>query len=990
MANHMDLMKGNFMKIVRHKIIEAISLRSHHSVDYVLISLFFLFLATGCSKVSGIISEKSQVPDGRCQVNFNSDWKFAKGNQDGAEMPDYDDSAWEKVCLPHDWAISGPFNPNENGYAGKLPWRGVGWYRKSFMLEREQRGRRIYLDFDGLMAFPKVYVNGKLAGQWDYGYTSFRVDVTPYVIFGRDNVISILVDTRRQGTRWYLGAGIYRKVTMTICNPVHIAHWGTCVTTPEISDTSATVCIRSNIENYLNTESKVTVEAIVLDPDGHEVARADKGGTIPAGETFDVEQTLVISEPKRWDVTSPRLYTARTIVRKSNEVEDIVETTFGLRTFKLTANDGFHLNGRRVQLYGVNLHHDHGPLGAAFYTRAMERQLEIMREMGCNAIRTSHNPSAPELLDLCDRMGFVVWNEVFDKWDDKAGRVKGEPPLKEYSEKHIRSLVMRDRNHPCVVVWSIGNEIGNQPFDREGKSPERIKYMSDFVRKYDPTRLVGMACHIPNTVEQPILDALDFTGWNYGHRYDRYRESYPDKPIIYSESASTLSTRGFYELPHPSRKTEFSNQHQVDSYDLNAASWSDIPDVEFKLMEDDNFVAGEFVWTGFDYLGEPTPFAQQARSSYFGIVDLCGIPKDRFYLYRSYWRPEVTTVHILPHWNWPERIGQIVPVFVYTNGDCAELFLNGKSLGRRQKGVIPQKSENYAQGKSATASSAQKEDDHSAASANDANRNTRWCANTAGADQWWQVDLDEVKSIRYLEIDFEREEKRYGYEIKVSTDESTWETIVKKNTSNMPRWGGPTQIFHEVDAQTRYVRIEFTQTQDGAWASIKEFAVYPMKIESDYYDVTYKYRLRWNDVIYEPGELKAVAYKDDRKIGEAVMRTAGEPAKIRLTPDRKELKASGEDLCYILVEALDEKGNPCPLADNLINFDIQGPAEIAGVGNGNPLSLEPFQANYRKLFYGKAMLILRTKEGLDGTVTVTATGEGLEPVKTTVRSRVSK
>jgi beta-galactosidase len=977
------------MSDIPGKVTKTISLKSYYIVSYILVSLIlFLFLAAGCSNVTHAINTKSGIPNTRSMVNFNRDWKFAKGNHEGAEIPDFNDLAWEEVRLPHDWAISGPFNPNENGYAGKLPWRGVGWYRKKFTLEREDSDKRVYLDFDGVMAFPKVYINGELAGQWDYGYTSFRIDATPYVKFGGDNVISVMVDTRRQGTRWYPGSGIYRKVTMTICNPVHIAHWGTFVTTPELSDTAATVSIRSNIESHLDTESNITVEAVILDPDGQVVSTSKKRGIVPADGFCEVAQSLTVSEPQRWNIDSPKLYTAKTIVRKNNEVVDTDETTFGLRTFELKANDGFHLNGRRVQLYGVNLHHDHGPLGAAFYTRAMERQLEIMREMGCNAVRTSHNPPAPELLDLCDRMGFVVWDEVFDKWDDKAGRVRGEPPLKEYGEKHIRNFVMRDRNHPCVIVWSIGNEISNQPSDREGKSPERVKYMSDFVRKYDPTRPVGMACHIPNTVERPILDALDFTGWNYMHRYDRYRKSYPDKPIIYSESASTLSTRGFYELPHPTRKTEYSSQHQVDSYDLNAASWSDIPDVEFKLMEDDNFVAGEFVWTGFDYLGEPTPFSREAKSSYFGIVDLCGIPKDRFYLYRSYWRPETTTLHILPHWNWPKRIGKNVPVFVYTNGDSAELFLNDRSLGRRQKGAIPEKAENMAQGKPATASSFQKEDSHEASCANDADRVTRWCANTADTGQWWQVDLGEVKSIRYLEIDFEREEKNYGYEIKVSRDESTWETIITKSTSRMPRWGGPSQIFHDVDTQARYVRIEFTNLQEGAWASIKEFAVYPEKVESDYYDVTYKYRLRWNDVIYEPGELKAVSYKDGVRIGEAVMRTAGEPAEIRLTPDRKELRASGWDLCYILVEALDENDNLCPLADNLINFDVKGPVEIAGVGNGNPLSLEPFQADYRKLFHGKAMLILRTIENKTGNITVTATSDGLKQAKITVLSEV--
>jgi beta-galactosidase len=789
---------------------------------------------------------------GRCVVNFNAGWKFAKDDQPGAEATDFDDSAWQAVRLPHDWAISGPFDPKENGYAAKLPWKGVGWYRKTFTLDKADAGRRVYFDFDGVMAFPKVYVNGQLAGGWDYGYMSFRVDATAQVKFGQTNIIAVCADTRNHGTRWYPGAGIYRKVTMTICEPVHVAHWGTYVTTPQVQDDSATVLVGSTVENHLHAQANVHVEVVLLNPAGRALASSKPAAAdiVPGGGTCRIERSFTVANPQRWDIASPKLYTVKIIVHRGDRVTDTDVTRFGIRAFQFTANDGFHLNGHRVQLHGVCLHHDQGPLGAAFYPRAMQRQLEIMRDMGVNAIRTSHNPPAPELLDLCDRMGFVVWDECFDKWDDKADRVNGKPPLRQYGEKQIRNFVRRDRNHPCVVVWSIGNEIGNQPFTREGKSPERVKFMSDFVRKYDPMRPVGMACCFPSTAETHILDALDLTGWNYGRRYAKYRQHYPNKPIIYSESASALSTRGFYELPLPNGKTQYSKQHQVSSYDLNSARWSDIADAEFQLMEKDRFVAGEFVWTGFDYLGEPTPFSRQARSSYFGIVDLCGIPKDRFYLYRSHWRPDTTTVHILPHWNWPDRVGKNVPVFVYTNGDSAELFLNGKSLGRRTKGQLPE--------------------------------------GTA---------------------------------------------------------------------------------------------------ESSYYAVTYKYRLRWNNVIYEPGELKAVAYKNGAKIGEAVMRTAGAPAAIRLTPDRKELAATGEDLCYILVEALDEKGTLCPLADNLIRFEVEGPAEIAGVGNGNPLSLEPFQANSRKLFYGKAMLILRTRQGQAGEVHVTAESNGLTAANVTVQSR---
>ena len=919
---------------------------------------------------------------------FNGDWRFAEGRQsEQAAQVAFDDSGWGTVRLPHDWAISGPFNASENGYAGKLPWRGQGWYRKTFTLDGADSGRRVYFDFDGVMAFPTVYVNGQLAGQWDYGYMSFRVDATRAVRFGQTNVIAVHVDTRNHGTRWYPGAGIYRKVTMTICDPVHIAHWGIYTTTPSVGEASATVDVCSTIENHLDTETTVTVEVTLFDPEGQSVGSNRQAQTIPAGASSEREQSFVVPNPRRWDIDSPKLYTARTVVRVGSRVADTYETAFGIRTFKFTADDGFHLNGRRVQLYGVNLHHDHGPLGAAFYSRAMERQLEIMRDMGVNAIRTSHNPPAPELLDLCDRMGFVVWDEAFDKWDDKADRIRGEPPLETYGEKQIRNLVLRDRNHPSIVVWSIGNEIGNQPYDREGKSPERVKFMSDFVRKYDPTRPVTISCHIPATADEPILDALDLTGWNYARRYARYRQRYPDRPIIYSESASALSTRGFYELPLPNGKTEYSEQLQVNSYDLNAAAWSDIADAEFQLMEDDRFVAGEFVWTGFDYLGEPTPFNQEARSSYFGIVDLCGIPKDRFYLYRSYWRPDTTTVHILPHWNWPDRAGRNVPVFVYTNGDSAELFLNGKSLGRRTKGNPPARPVNFARGQAATASSQESDKGNLIAQANDGDYATRWCAAAAGPGQWWQIDLGRVRPVRYLFIEFEKEAKNYGYEIKASADASAWQTIASKSTSRVPRWGGPTQAYHDVNAPARYVRIEFTDLRGPTWASMKEFGVYPAKMESPYYDVTYRYRLRWNDVVYAPGELKAVAFKGSRRIGEAIMRTAGEPATIRLTPDRTELAATGDDLCYVLAEALDKDGTLCPLADNLIRFTVEGPADIAGVGNGNPLSLEPFQADHRKLFYGKAVLILRTQDGHRGEVRIVAEGDGLATAQAAISCR---
>lgn len=783
-------------------------------------------------------------------TDFNRDWRFSKGEQpEAARELSFDDSSWQPVRLPHDWAISGPFDAKASGSTGKLPWQGVGWYRKKFTVEGHE-GQRVYFDFDGVMAFPKVYVNGKLAGEWDYGYMSFRVDTTPLIRFGQQNVIAVEADTRRHRSRWYPGAGIYRKVQMTITEPVHFAHWGIFVTTPAVSDRRATIRVRSTIENHESTDQEVTIEVSILDPKGSSVSTSKKRGTVPAGGSAEVDQQMFVPDPQRWDIDHPNLYRAVATIRVGDKTLGSQTVTFGIRTFSFDANRGFFLNGRRVQLHGVDLHHDLGALGAAFNRRAMQRQLEIMKEMGVNALRTSHNAPAPEVLELCDQMGIFVWDECFDKWDATADNLGGPANVLPMAVRQLNNFVRRDRNHPCVFVWSVGNEIGTSVDERgDGMSFGRLAGMRDAVRTQDDTRPVGIACHTPNTVNYPVYDPLDLTGWNYGRRYARYREAYPDKPILYSESSSTVSTRGYYSLPLPESKTDYpGGTEHVSSYDLSATPWSDIPDVEFKLMEDDRFVGGEFVWTGFDYLGEPTPNRRTARSSYFGIVDLAGIPKDRYYLYRSHWRPDVQTIHILPHWNWPERVGKKVPVFVYTDGDSGELFLNGKSLGMRTKGVVPPK---------------------------------------------------------------------------------------------------------------------------------------PKK---DYYDVTYQYRLRWNDVIYEPGELKVVVYKKGVKVGEEVMRTAGPPASIRLTPDRTKLLADGEDLSFILVEAMDAQGNPAPLADNMIEFEVAGAGELAAADNGDQLSLESFQSNHHALFNGKAMLIVRTKDSQVGPIRVTARSAGLKPATVSLQT----
>jgi len=943
--------------------------------------------------VALIQSGAGATESGARSLDFCDDWRFSNGDHAHAESVEFSDNDWTTVFLPHDWAIGGPFNAQEGGYAGKLPWRGVGWYRKHFNLNLHP-GDRAYLDFDGVMAFPEVYVNGQLAGSWDYGYTSFRVDATPFVNLQGDNVVAVRVDTTRHGTRWYPGAGIYRKVTLEVRNPVHFAQWATHATTEENADDSATVNVKTTVENHSDSpvEAVVNFQLHHPDPTRSMLAASEAAKVVlPPQGRKRVVAALQVANPIRWDVDDPRMYQLRAALQqkaadgsRDEAPLDQAVVPVGIRSFKFTADDGFHLNGRRVQLQGVNLHHDHGPLGAAFNVRAMERQLEIMKDMGANAIRTSHNAPAPELLDLCDRMGLLVWDECFDKWNDTADRVDDQPSHEAHARRHLRSMVMRDRNHPSIVIWSIGNEI---KAGGDGVTADRVKMMREVVRTYDTTRPVGIACHIPEQVEAQVLDALDVTGWNYRRQYLPQHTRHPDRPVVYSESASTVSTRGFFELPIPDNKTDYSTLHQVDSYDLNAAPWADLPDIEFRRMERDRYVAGEFVWTGFDYLGEPTPFDDEAKSSYFGIVDLCGIPKSRYWLYRSHWRPEEPTVHIVPHWNWPAHLGQPVPVFVYTNGDSAELFLNGRSLGRRRKGEGPAQPVNFA--RQAVSSASSEQPSHRAAAAADGENFSRWCAASPTTGEWLQFDLGQARSLKCVLIEFERETKTYGYALKASDDGVDWRTVATHEARDQPQWGGARSATHRLDAQARFVRIEFNELRDGSWPSIREFGAFPDMAESTYYAPTYDYRLRWNDVIYEPGELHAVAYHGGKRIGDATVRTAGAPAAIRLTPDRAQLSASGSDLAYVLVEAVDSEGTPCPLAENLIEFALEGPADIAGVGNGNPLSLEPFQADRCKLFHGKAMLIVKTKRGQGGEIRIAASSDDLLAARATCHADIS-
>ena len=778
-------------------------------------------------------------------------WRFTKdpSGELQAEGTAFDDSSWAEVRVPHDWAISGPFDLKaDNGYTGKLPWRGVGWYRRTFELAAEDEGSSVFLDFDGVMAFPDVYVNGVKVGGWSYGYESRRVDVTAAVCFGRKNVLAVRADTRKHGSRWYPGAGLYRKVTLRVRHPAHFAWNGLYVTTPKVSDERATVRVAWETEGPVPAGAKVRVE--VAAAKAVSGRRAEASAAVAAGAV-----ELVVERPELWDVETPNLHEATvTLVAEDGHALSVERVRFGIRTIAFPvptaepaasdwAANGFHLNGRRVQLKGVDLHSDLGLLGMAFDRSAMRRQLELMKDMGANALRTSHNCVAPEVLDLCDEMGILVWDEALDSWGSAADWTTGT--MEDHVSGILRRHVRRDRNHPSVIIWSMSNEIWYDGFKgtKTGQTKARCSLFREVMRREDATRPIGNGnigrMNADEILDKGIFDDLDVTGWNYGASYRNVKKRYPSKIMVYSESASAYSSYGYYPEKLPAHKRDFDTViKQVDGYDFNAGP--DIADLEFDRMEKDVYCCGEFVWTGIDYLGEPTPFAKgkdAARSSYFGIVDLTGVPKDRYWLYRSHWNDRADTLHIVPHWTWPGREGKTMPVFVYTNGDRAELFVNGKSLGFRRKGEL-----------------------------------------VRGAN-------------------------------------------------------APT---------------------------------------NSYYDVCAKYRLMWFDVPYEPGEVMAVAYAGDRLIGETTVRTAGPAVRFVATPERA-YTDDPDELVWMHVDALDAQGVRNPLAMNRVRFRLDGPGEILGVGNGNAQEFEPFtDTTSRRLFFGKAMAVVRRTGVGDLKLTVTA------------------
>lgn len=590
---------------------------------------------------------------------------------------------------------------------GRLPIQGVGWYRKKIMISSAESSSAYYLEVDGAMSYASVWVNGQLVGGWPYGYASWRVEITDFLVKG-ENQIAIRVDQALDSSRWYPGAGVYRNVWLTKVGKVHVGQFGTYVTTKSVEGGKAVIDLGVSVENSGKTGETVSVvtEVYEVGADGIRGKKVGEVGKVDvtvggAGEIKVVNGSLTVANPKLWGPRpgqEPNLHVAvtRLLNAKTGEEVDSYETKFGIRSVTY-AGDGLRVNGQRVYMQGVCQHHDLGSLGAAFNVRAAERQLEMLQEMGTNAIRTSHNPPAPELLDLADRMGFLVLDEIFDTWGSHKVKNDFQTIFADWSEPDLRAFIRRDRNHPSIWAWSFGNEVAEQTSSNGAATATRLR---DIVHQEDPTRqtAVGMNNAGPDTAFVGIVDmiGLNYQGegkGNGGPTFQNFRGKYPNKLIFSSESSSVVSSRGTYLFP----VTENNNQvvqasgtgadpktQQVSSYELYAVSWGASPDKVFAAQDRYPYVAGEFVWTGWDYLGEPTPY-DSSRSSYFGIIDLAGFPKDRFWLYQARWNPTVKSAHILPHWNWPDRVGQVTPVHVFSSGDEAELFINGKSQGRIKK-----------------------------------------------------------------------------------------------------------------------------------------------------------------------------------------------------------------------------------------------------------------------------------------------------------------
>ncbi len=770
----------------------------------------------------------------------------------------YDDKAWRSVQLPHDWAIEGPFlTTGPYGGMGRLKTWGPAWYRKTFAVPSADAGKSVFLDVDGAMSYSSVWVNGQLAGGWPYGYNSFRIDLTPYLKPGADNQLAIRLDNPPESARWYPGAGLYRNVWLTKTAPLHVGQWGVHVATPKVSRESAQVTWQVALDNDGKSpaDAEVTTQLYALDAQGRVTGKAvatvaSPRTTIAAGGSATVSGETTLANPRLWGPLpnqQPNRYKAVTTVRQAGKVVDRYETPFGIRSLRFDPDSGLYVNGEHIPLRGVNNHHDLGALGGAFNVRAAQRQLEILQEMGTNAIRMSHNPPDPQLLDLTDRMGLVVMDEVFDSWERKKTPLDFHLIFPDWHEQDLRSMLRRDRNHPSIVMWSVGNEVGEQYTAEDGANIGRK--LAAIAHEEDPSRPITNAMNFAKA-DMPLPGTVDVISLNYqgtGIRtlpgqFPAFRAAFPDKVMLHTESASALSSRGEYQFPVPGVTSAAvrpgvggdPKTQQVSAYELFAADFGSSADRAFGALDQHPYTAGEFVWTGFDYLGEPTPY-YGARSSYSGIVDLAGFKKDRYYLYQSRWRPELKMAHILPHWTWPDRVGEVTPVHVFTSGDEAELFVNGKSQGRLKK-------------------------------------------------------------------------------------------------------------------------------------------------------APYAYRLRWDYVVYEPGEVSVVAYKDGKEWARSSVRTADVPAALQATADRTTIAGDGKDLSFVTVRIVDKNGLAAPRASQRVRFAIDGPGELVATDNGDPTSFESFQSPERAAFNGLVLGIVRAKPGTSGAIKVRVTAAGLKEAVVTIRA----
>ncbi len=798
-------------------------------------------------------------------IDFNQNWKFKLNDTTVAgQNQKLDDSKRRTLNLPHDWSIESDFGKDFRATSGggALPG-GLGWYRKSFFADKSYQKRVVYIEFDGVYQNSEVWINGHYLGKRPNGYISFSYDITPYIKLNAQNLIAVKVDnTKQPNSRWYTGSGIYRDVRLVITNPVHIPQWGTYITTPKVNSEIAEIAIETNVRNNLQQQWAIKVEHLLYDANENLITKSDGHLLIgPKSERASL-QKLTVENPVLWDIDNPVLYKIVSRVSVLGILKDEYVTYTGLRSFKFDAEKGFFLNGKHRKINGVCNHHDLGALGAAVNVRALERQLEILKAMGVNAIRTAHNPPAPALLDLCDRMGFLVMNEAFDIWRKPKSKYDYAMYFDKWYEKDLTDFIKRDRNHPSVIMWSIGNEVGEQWYDsktdafdlekanvqlniKKDINPDDYKEgrgginalltttLVDIVKKTDPTRPVTAGCNETRDIN-PLFQSgsLDIIGFNYHeHEYATIPERFPRTPFIVTESVSSLDTRGYYV--HPSDSVVicpdrwdvpyYNPTQKCSAYDNCRTPWGATHENNLRVVNKYPYVSGQFIWTGFDYLGEPTPYWWPSRSSYFGIVDMAGFSKDVYYLYQSVWTSK-NVLHVSPHWNWNE--GDTIDVWAYyNNADDVELLLNGQSLGKRAK----------------------------------------------------------------------------------AEDE---------------------------------------------------------------------FRVTWR-VPYKPGNIKAISRKNGEVVLIREINTAGSPAKILLTADRREITADGKDLSFITVEVLDEDGNPCPLADQLVKFRIEGAGIIAGTDNGCQYDHNSLKKPERNLYFGKCLAIVQNN-GKAGEIKLTAFIDGFE------------